>query len=229
VNSPNPDWWRRPRRLHVVIDNPSWFLPFGKNFVESLRAGGDEAELYRSYDKLPEGEVAMFLGCIHIASAEVLQRHRYNLVVHESELPRGRGFSPLSWQIIEGEHEIAICLLEAAVEADAGPVYMRDVMHFDGHELIDEMRQVQAERTIALCRRFLGEDSPPRGLPQQGAASHYPRRRPVDSALDPQKTLMAQFNLLRTVDNERYPAYFDLHGHRYYLTIRKIVENEDEH
>lgn len=223
-----PEWWRRPRRLHVVIDNPSWILPHCEKLVSELRAGGDTADLFRSYDELPEGEVAIFLGCIHIASHEVLARHRYNLVVHESDLPKGRGFSPLTWQVIEGSSEISICLLEAVAEADAGPVYARDVMNFLGHELIDEVREVQAERTISLCRRFLDEPSPPTGTPQQGIASHYPRRRPADSRLDPQESLAAQFDLLRTVDNERYPAYFDLRGHRYELTISKTAANQDE-
>lgn len=228
MNTPVPDWWRRPRRLHVLIDNPSWIIPHGEEFVAALRAGGDEAELCRSHDELPDGEVAMFLGCIHIASADVLKRHRHNLVVHESDLPHGRGFSPLTWQVINGACEIAICLLEAVDEADAGPVYARDVMHFSGHELIDEMRRIQAERTISLCRAFLDEAGPPLGRPQEGTASHYARRRPADSALDPLETLAAQFDLLRTVDNERYPAYFDMRGHRYRVRINKMSSEQDE-
>jgi len=227
MTAPGSDWWQRPRRVHVVIDNPSWILPFGEAFVASLNAGGDQAELCHSYDEMPEGEVAMFLGCIHIASSAVLQRHRYNLVVHESDLPHGRGFSPLTWQTIEGRTEIPICLLEAADEADAGVVYGRDTMQFGGHELIGEMRVVQAARTMTLCQGFLNEDNPPTGLPQKGVASHYPRRRPVDSALDPNETLVAQFNILRTVDNERYPAYFDLHGHRYRLSVTKMDDSRD--
>ena len=28
-----PDWWRRPRRVSVVIDNESWILPYGEALV----------------------------------------------------------------------------------------------------------------------------------------------------------------------------------------------------
>jgi hypothetical protein len=46
-----------------------------------------------------------------------------------------------------------------------------------------------------------------------------PRRRQSDSRLDPDKTIAEQLNLLRVVDEERYPAYFDYRGHSYHMTI----------
>jgi len=51
--------------------------------------------------------------------------------------------------------------------------------------------------------------------------SFYLRRRPEDSRLDPDKTIREQFNLLRVVDNEKYPAFFDLHGQRFLLKVEK--------
>lgn len=56
--------------------------------------------------------------------------------------------------------------------------------------------------------------------PQQGEASYYPRRRPADSQLDPQRTLAEQMNLLRVVDNQRYPALVEVRGRRYELLIQ---------
>ena len=56
--------------------------------------------------------------------------------------------------------------------------------------------------------------------PQFGEASHYPRRRAVDSRLDPELSLAEQFNLLRVVDNQRYPASFQWRGRRYILNLQ---------
>jgi methionyl-tRNA formyltransferase len=56
---------------------------------------------------------------------------------------------------------------------------------------------------------------------QSGESSFYPKRSPADSMIDINKTIIEQFNLLRIVDNERYPAYFDWLGKRYYLRIEK--------
>lgn len=216
-----PDWWRRPRLISVVVDNPSWILPHAETLVEELQKAGERAALIREPEDVPEGGIAFFLGCVRLAPPSLLRRSQRNLVVHESDLPQGRGFSPLTWQILEGCDVVPICLLEAAEQADAGAVIYRDRMVFEGHELIDEMRAVQASKTLDLCRRFLAAETPPQGKPQRGAASHYPRRRPADSALDPALSLVEQFNLLRVVDNQRYPAFFDHAGHRYVLRIEK--------
>ena len=60
-----------------------------------------------------------------------------------------------------------------------------------------------------------------RGTDQSGKSFYYKKRGPSDSKLDPNKTIMEQFNLLRVVDNKRYPAYFELNGTRYILKIEK--------
>lgn len=210
----------------MVVDNPSWIAPFGEQLTSLIIKGGDTARFCVRHDEIVDVDIVFYIGCIRISPPEVLSRAKYNLVVHESDLPKGRGMSPLTWQIIEGESEIPICLLEAVDEIDAGPVIYRDWMHFEGHELVDELRYKQGQMTIDLCRRFLSEKQPVSGTEQIGAVGFYPRRTPVDSALDPQISIAKQFDLLRTVDNNRYPAFFDLNGHRYKLQITKFESDE---
>lgn len=223
-----PDWWRRPRRVSVVVDNPSWILPFAERLVADLSDGGDDAALCRTHDEIRDGMAAFYLGCTRITPPHVLARNRRNLVVHASDLPRGRGFSPLTWQILEGRDEVPVCLLEAGVEVDSGPVIYREAIAFAGHELIGEMRARLGDATVGLCRRFMSEPSPPMGIAQEGAPSSYQRRRPPDSRLDPSRSLADQFDLLRVVDNETYPAFFEWRGHSYKLAIEKITKEEGE-
>jgi hypothetical protein len=83
------------------------------------------------------------------------------------------------------------------------------------------MRHALGRMTVELCRRFLSESAPPPGQSQQGEPTDYPRRRPPDSELDPMRSIAEQFDLLRVVDNERYPAFFTHHGHRYVLRVDK--------
>lgn len=221
-----PSWWSQPRRVAVVVDNPSWIAPFGEQLTSLIAEGGDNARFCVRHDEIVDVDIVFYIGCIRISPPHVLARAKRNLVVHESDLPKGRGMSPLTWQIIEGESEIPICLLEAADAIDAGPVIYRDRMYFEGHELIDELRYGQAQVTMDLCRRFLSESEPVSGTEQSGAASIYQRRTPEDSALDPEISIAKQFDLLRTVDNNQYPAFFDLNGHRYKLQITKVESDE---
>lgn len=59
------------------------------------------------------------------------------------------------------------------------------------------------------------------GKEQEGEESFYPRRRPEDSRIDIGKSIKDQFDLLRVVDNERYPAFFEYNGCRYVLKIER--------
>jgi methionyl-tRNA formyltransferase len=149
----------------------------------------------------------VFLSCGRLLSAEQLALHRHNLVVLESALPQGQGWSPMTWQILEGASTIPITLFEAVAELDAGPIYLQQKIDLQGHELVEEWRALQAQATLELCLAWFDRhrEVVAAAQPQQGEASHYRRRRPADSELDPQRSLAEQFELLRVVDTPAVP------------------------
>jgi len=224
-----PDWWTPNRTINVVVDNPSWIENYALKLVKTWLEAGYDANLCRSYDEIVQGGVSFFLGCTSIATAGTIAKSHYNLVVHESDLPAGSGFAPMTWQILEGRDTIPVCLIEAVDgPVDSGRIIYREEIACEGHELNDELRHAQGEMTVRLCRRFIDEDVPPLGEVQHGTSSQYPRRRPADSALDPERTLAEQFDLLRVVDNQRYPAFFDYREHRYKISIEKLATPKSE-
>ena len=177
-------------------------------------------------EQVPAGDLCFYLSCSQVAPAEVLDRFEHNLVVHESDLPLGRGWSPLSWQIIDGASDIAVTLFEAEQSVDSGVIYAQEWLHFDGTELLRELRDEQAFATINLCRNFVTEypASVVSGLQQLGPESRYRQRTPADSALDPDVPLAEQFDLLRVVDNERYPATLEMRGGKYRIFIERTTD-----
>ena len=213
------DWWQQPRSVQLLVDNDSWILDDARTLCDAIMAGGDYCELRRHVTEIEPGDILFLLGCTQLVAPDVLARNRRNLVVHESSLPRGRGFAPLQWQLLAGQDEIEICLLEAAQQADAGDVYLRDRLIFQGTELSDQIRDQQGRATIDLCLRYLDSDVEPTAVAQSGIPTSYPRRTPVHSQLDPRQTLAEQFDLLRICDNQRYPAWFQHRGQRYVLQI----------
>jgi len=50
--------------------------------------------------------IVFILGYHKIIKKEYLKNNKYNIVVHESDLPKGKGWVPLFWQILEGKNEI---------------------------------------------------------------------------------------------------------------------------
>jgi methionyl-tRNA formyltransferase len=211
----------KPSIVLVTDTAESWAVPFNQRLVDELRAEGCAAQLYQRVADAPSADVACYLNCLRIVPARERARFRHNLVVHASDLPRGRGWSPLTWQILEGADRVNVTLFEAVDELDAGPIYLQHELRFEGHELVDELRAMidHATRDLVLC--FVRQWPNVTAHPQRGEPSSYPRRTPVDSRLDPNRSLRESFNLLRVVDNERYPAYFEHAGHVYELRITK--------
>ncbi|QXT39382.1 formyltransferase family protein [Gymnodinialimonas ceratoperidinii] len=220
--------WPDRRRIAVVTDPPDgWFAPHAEALTHRLRARGHDACSVSRQEEVPAGDIAFYLSCTRLTPPGLLARNRWNLVVHASALPRGRGFSPLAWQVLEGRNDIPLTMITMAREADAGDIVMQRHLRFRGHELNDEMRARMGAEITGMCFELATAPAPPVVRPQEGEPSHYPRRRPADSRLDPHRTLADQFDLLRTVDNDRYPAFFDLRGHRYVLKIHRQHEGEE--
>jgi len=211
--------------ITVLVDNESWILPYAERLITHLRDRSYHAYLVRHASEVKNGWINFMLGCTQILAPTILSRNTHNLVVHESDLPHGRGFSPMTWQILEGKRTIPVCLIEASEMVDAGNIWIRDVMKLDGTELCDEWRAIQGEKTLELCLRFVDEYKILHPLKQTGTPSRYKRRYPKDSLLDVEKSIRQQFDLLRVVDNEKYPAYFVLQGCVYSVRIEKVNRN----
>jgi UDP-2,4-diacetamido-2,4,6-trideoxy-beta-L-altropyranose hydrolase len=208
-------------RLTLASDAGSWINDFLLELKSGFEAQGHEVRWVHNPAEVECGDAAFFLSLSKIVPPEILRRNAHNLVVHESALPQGRGWSPLTWQILEGKSEVPVSLIEAASHVDAGEIYAQRVLRFDGSELVGELRTAQAQATSELCGEFVARYPfiCAQGRPQVGEPSYYPRRGPADSRLDPDKSIREQFNLLRVADPERYPAFFELGGQRYQIRL----------
>jgi methionyl-tRNA formyltransferase len=207
--------------IQILTDAGSWIAPYVDDLAIEWDAAGHTIGVAHGIEQALPADFCFCLSFSRIVSADVRRLYKHTLVVHESDLPKGRGWAPMSWQILEGKNRIPVTLIEAVDAVDAGPIYLQEQIELAGTELNPEWRALQARATLKLCRQWV------RGYPailqaarsQEGAVSIYPRRRPDDSRLDPKKTLAEQFNLLRVVDNEKYPAFFEMNGRRYVVRI----------
>ncbi len=208
-------------KITIVSDADSWSGGFIGDLKTQFENSGHAVRWLHDPTQIEDGDVALFLSLGRIVSPALLQRHAHNLVVHASALPHGRGWSPLTWQILEGRNEIPVSLLEAADGVDSGDVYAQRTLRFQGCELLPEMHRAVARATMELCGDFIARYPFVVGeaRTQSGEASYYPRRRRGDSRLDPDKTLREQFNLLRVCDQERYPAFMEIAGRSYEVRI----------
>lgn len=207
--------------ISILVDNDSWILPYALKLKNLLQDRGYKVSLLTSAQDIPVGWVVFFLGCINIVENYLLDRNDHSLVVHESKLPQGKGFSPVQWQILDGCNEIPILLIDADSNADTGDIWLEDKIVLNGTELEDEWRALQGDKTIEICLKFVDNHNSLSKKSQLGSESFYRRRNPSDSVLDVNKTIIEQFNLLRIVNNKKYPAHFFINNIKYVLTIHK--------
>jgi methionyl-tRNA formyltransferase len=208
-------------KITIITSNTTWMNKYIPELAQRLKP--NEVQWIHNTTELCNGDICFILSFEKILKQEHLDFHKHNIVVHASDLPQGKGMSPLSWQILEGKNNITLTLFNAVEKLDAGKIYFQDYLQFEGHELLNEMQHLMGEKICAMCLEFVRKYSTiiNEGKDQVGESTFYKRRYPIDSKLDIDKTIREQFNLFRIVDNEKYPAFFEFADHRYILKIEK--------
>ena len=204
-------------------DLGSWFNLYLREIkFDLLKSGHSVSHVHEERD-LSSADFCFYLSFSKVVSESTRNMFRHNFVVHSSDLPEGRGWSPLTWQILEGKNEIPTVLFEASEKVDSGKIYLKQTIRFEGHELVDEMRDAQGRLIAKMVKNFVERhpESLVKGIEQSGKESYYPRRRPVDSKVDPDSSLRQIFLQLRVADNDSYPVFFELNDHTYELRISK--------
>jgi methionyl-tRNA formyltransferase len=207
----------------ILTDANSWLNNYVKRFEEVVKKAGYSLQWETEPQNIRGASFCFLLGYTKTLSNEFLQSTCEFLVVHESDLPHGRGWSPLTWQVLEGKTSIPVTLIEAKLPVDTGAILAQTYINLSGTELVDDLRNLQGQATINLVEKFL--KNPFRlkenARLQQGESTWYPRRRPSDSKIDIDDTILNQINLLRVVDNDRYPAWFEYGGSKFVIKISK--------
>ncbi|MGX5659523.1 hypothetical protein ACWKWV_07345 [Castellaniella ginsengisoli] len=183
-----------------------------------------EIDLVRKKGDLSGGDILFLISCSEILSAADRSTYRSCLVLHASDLPQGRGWSPHIWQIVDGAEEITLSLLEADDRVDNGCIWKKARIFIPKHALWNEINELLFDAEIDLMNFAVREFGRVHPIEQDVkiAPSYYPRRSPGDSRIDPHQSIVSQFDSIRVCDPERYPAYFELYGEKYKLVLEKI-------
>ncbi|WP_271910680.1 formyltransferase family protein [Vreelandella alkaliphila] len=211
--------------LCTSVEHPvnEWLVTWKEQYL-----GEHNIELCRDRNELAGGDVLFLISCDQIIDIKIRSKYQYTLVLHASDLPKGRGWSPHIWALLEGLNVITVSLLNAENEVDAGAIWAKRSFEVPEHALYDEIHSRLFETELALMDEALilikNNKNP---VPQSSdiTPSYYPKRSPIDSKVDPNKPLSQLFNKIRLMDPQRYPAFFQLHGHTYTIEVKKVPSN----
>lgn len=206
----------------LCTDEKHKIIPFLQKWKIS-NSSSHNISLVNSSSEVGNGDILFLISCLEIIKGDIRSRFKHTLVIHESDLPHGKGWSPIQWQILNGSNSITITLLDAADKVDSGDIWKKEIVKFEGHELSDEINsQIFPVKLNLMDFAIKNINYVNKIIQKEIDEPHFPRRTPKDSEIDISKSISEQFNLLRIADNERYPCFFNYLGHNYKISLSKI-------
>jgi len=208
-------------KIQILTDKKSWFY---KNKLKiPTRFKNLKKRLITSPNDIKKNnELTFIISYYKIIPKKILSYSRHNLVIHESDLPKGRGMSPLYWQILKGKNNIVFTLFECSEKMDQGKYYIKKKFYFKPTLLYEEIKEMQLKCAFKMIELFLNRYSKNKNLKgynQIGKVSYFPRIKSTFSELNINKSIKSQIEKLRTRDNNNFPAYFIYKKIKYIIKI----------
>jgi len=197
------------------------FEHFKKNNIESKFKNKFNFLKSKELSKLSNCKVIFILGYTRIIKVSKLKNFQYALVVHESDLPKGKGFSPVKYQILENKDKIKVSLIECSKNFDSGDIFEQDHFFIKPIDIYEEIRKKQYLATEKIITKFLKKYPNVKKRKQRGISTFYKKLTYKDDKIDPKKSIITQFNLLRSTDYNKFPNYFYYKGQKFYIKIYK--------
>ncbi|MBZ5705064.1 MAG: methionyl-tRNA formyltransferase [Acidobacteriia bacterium] len=140
---------------------------------------------------------------------------------HMTDVPYGRGGSPLQNLIVRGHRETMLTALRMSADFDAGPVYLRQPLSLEGNA--EEVYMRATELSAKMIERITREHPAPE--PQHGEVVNFKRRKPEESEIGRPSSLQELHDFIRMLDAEGYPhAFLNYGGFRFEFTRAALYE-----
>ena len=142
---------------------------------------------------------------------------------HMTDLPYGRGGSPLQNLIIRGHRHTKLSALRMTHDFDAGPIYLKENLSLEGSA--EEIYVRAAGLSAEMIKRIISEELQP--LPQIGEVVVFKRRNPGQSEILEVDSLQTLYDFIRMLDAEVYPrAFIDHRGFRYEFSKATLCDGK---
>lgn len=127
---------------------------------------------------------------------------------HMTDVPYGRGGSPLQNLILAGHQNTMLSALRMVGEMDAGPVYLKRPLSLTGRA--EEIYRNASDLSFDMIRWIINNQPEP--VPQNGEATKFKRRIPDQSILPDKGSMKALYDHIRMLDAPSYPLAYLKHG-----------------
>lgn len=158
----------------------------------------------------------------YIIPAEVFS-HFECVMFHMTDLPFGRGGSPLQNLIAHGLKETKISAFRCEKGVDTGPVYLKKELSLEG-----TAREI-FNRMVPIIENMIDEIIEKKPIPQAqiGEPTHFKRRTPDQGSILELESLEKIYDMIRMLDADGYPnAFLDSKNFCLYFSDATFENNE---
>ena len=154
----------------------------------------------------------------YIIPSAIFERYEC-IVFHMTDLPYGRGGSPLQNLIVRGLTATKLSARRVEVGLDTGPVYLKMDLSLSGtaEEIFVRVNKLVGKMIVEIIQNNL------QPVPQEGDPVVFKRRKPEQSDMSGLEKLEEIFDYIRMLDADGYPhAYIEKGEFRYEFTRASI-------
>ena len=208
----------------VIATHKSWNLENAELMrdeyenVHEIRIVKEKEELNVEMLERYRPDLIFFPHWSYIIPAEIYDAYTC-IVFHMTDLPFGRGGSPLQNLIERGFRETKITALKVEEGLDAGPIYFKEPLSLSGsaQEIYMRASDIIFQKMIP---KFLDAPAPFTPVRQSGKSVIFKRRKPEQSELNSGMSMEQIYDHIRMLDAEGYPYAYIKMG-RYKLSFQK--------
>ena len=137
---------------------------------------------------------------------------------HMTDVPYGRGGSPLQNLIVRGHDKTKLSALRMTGDFDAGPVYLKRTLSLAGNA--EEIYRRASDLSAVMIGDIVRGKRRP--VPQKGRPVVFRRRRPEESEIPEGLDVRRLYDFIRMLDAEGYPRAFLRQG-RFRIELDRAV------
>ncbi|MDT0689816.1 methionyl-tRNA formyltransferase [Salegentibacter sp. F188] len=212
----------------IILSEKSWHKPLYESLKKKLSEYHwvliDEKDRF-ALDKLEELQPGKIFipHWSYIIPASIYEKFEC-VVFHETDLPHGRGGSPIQNLIARGINNTKISALKAGKGLDTGPIYLKKDLNLNGttKEIFLRCSGIIEE----MIEEIIQEDIKP--VPQEGDIVEFKRRKPEDGDLNRLSETGKVYDFIRMLDCEGYPAAYIENEHFRFEFTRASLKSEKE-
>ena len=193
--------------LSIIVSNKEWH----KKYIEEIEKQTQSNIIYLDDEHLLTYEnvkkysprYIFFPHWSNIISKDVYENFEC-IVFHMTDLPFGRGGSPLQNLIVRGIYETKLSALRCEKELDAGDIYLKYPLSLEGsaEEIYLRAAKLTKDMIIEIIRKEI------KPIKQTGEPVVFRRRKPEDGNIESLQDLQKIFDYIRMLDAEEYPKAF---------------------